>query len=93
MRKWRRSVTHTYTLFVRTYLLSGQIPIKVSRIDICHENWDFVITDGTRVRLLVHHAGLEAKPLYLDLGPLFRVQVLKNLVQDGKELLAVFLLR
>ena len=75
------------------YLLSGQVPIEVFRFDVGHENWNLVVTDWLWFWLLMHHAGLEAKALYLNLGRLFRVQVLKNLVQDGKELLAVLLLR
>ena len=52
-----------------------------------------MLTDWAGVRLLVDNAGLEAESLHFDSGPLFRVQVLENLGQDGKELLAVLLLR
>ena len=90
---YNRASATLCTLFARACLLSGEVPIEVSRIDVGHENWNLVITDWTGVWLLVHHAGLEAKALYLDLGRLLRIQVLENLVQDGKELLAVFLLR
>ena len=63
------------------------------RIDVGHEHWDFVIPNFSGLRLLVHHVCLEAEALHLDLGLLFRVQVLEDLLYNGKEVVAVFLPR